>query len=126
MYQTFLSDGSVNINLGGLGYIKQNDTLIKYTAFMEQYMTAGTPYIKGLYYPINERPKGIKREIVTTLIRKAAQLIMDGFSIPVNPRDNLAPDGQLFTDMVHGHRKMPLMMTTTMSLAHTTERCWQN
>jgi hypothetical protein len=24
---------------------------------------------------------------------------MDGFSIPVNPRDNLAPDGQLFTEM---------------------------
>jgi hypothetical protein len=99
MYQTFLSDGSVNINLGGLSYIKQNTTLEKYTSFMEQYMTSGTPYIKGLYYPINERTNGIKRETIIKLIRTAAQLIIDGFSIPVNPRDNLAPDGQLFTEM---------------------------
>jgi len=99
MYQTFLSDGSVNINLGGLADVKQNTTRDKYTSFMEQYMTAGTPYIKGLYYPIKKRPNGIKTKIVIELIVKAAQLILDGFSIPVNPRDNLAPDGQLFTEM---------------------------
>ncbi len=69
MYQTFLLD-----NLGGLGYIKQNTTVENYTSFTEQYMTAGTPYIKGLYYPINERTKG------------AAQLIIDRFSISVNSK----------------------------------------
>jgi hypothetical protein len=99
MYQTFLSDGSVNINLGGLSYIKQSITRENYTSFLEQYMTSGTPYIKGLYYPINERTKGIKKEILIKLIREAAQLILNGFSIPVNPKDNLAPDGQLFIEM---------------------------
>jgi hypothetical protein len=99
MYQTFLRDGSVNINLGGLGYIKRNTTVKNYTSFLEQYITSGTPYIKGLYYPINERTNGIKREIVIKLIREAAQLITNGFSIPVNPKDNLAADGQLFIEM---------------------------
>lgn len=99
MYQTFLADGSVLVNLGGLGYIKQNNTVKKYASFLEQYMTAGTPYIKGLYYPINERSNDIKRDILISLIRKAGQLIVDGFSIPVNARDNLAPDGQLFIEM---------------------------
>jgi hypothetical protein len=99
MYQNFLPDGSVNINLGGLGYIKRNTTVEKYTSFLEQYLTAGIPYNKGLYYPINERTKGIKREMVIKLIREAAQLIINGFSIPVNPKDNLAADGQLFIEM---------------------------
>ncbi|CAF3732905.1 unnamed protein product [Rotaria socialis] len=99
MYQTFLPDGSVNINLGGLGYKKQKNITKTYTSFLEQYVTAGTPYIKGLYYPINERPLGIKREIVVQLIRKAAQLILNAFTIPVHPRENLASDGQLFTEM---------------------------
>jgi hypothetical protein len=99
MFQTFLSDGSVNINLGGLTYMKENDTLRKYPSFMEQYVTVGTPYIRGLYYPINDRTQGIKREIVIQLIVKAAQLIVDGFAIPVNPKNNLAPDGELFTEM---------------------------
>lgn len=99
MYQTFLSDGSVIINLGGIGSKKQNNTIEKYASFLEQYVTAGTPYVKGFYYPMNERPSGIKREIVVELIRRAAQIITNGFEIPVNPRDNLALDGQLFTDM---------------------------
>ena len=66
---------------------------------MEQHMTSGAPYIKGLYYPINERPKGIKTSEVVKLIRQAGQLIFNGFSMPVNPRKNLAPDGQLFVEM---------------------------
>ncbi|CAF4367497.1 unnamed protein product, partial [Adineta steineri] len=55
MYQTFLSDGSVSINVGGLRTWQLNKTELKFTSYMEQYMTSGTPYIKGLYYPINER-----------------------------------------------------------------------
>ena len=99
MYQTFLSDGAVHINLGGikLGLVK--NISVNFTSFMEQYMTAGTPYIKGLYYPINSRPLGVKKEEVVKLVREAARLIMQGFSLPVNPRENLAPDGQLFTEM---------------------------
>ena len=99
MYQTFLSDGSVNINLGGVAYLHRNDTSKNYTSFMEQYLTSGTPYIKGFYYPINERTKGIQKDILIQLLREAAQMILNGFSIPVNPHENLAPDGQLFVEL---------------------------
>ncbi|CAF4851693.1 unnamed protein product [Rotaria sp. Silwood1] len=98
MYQTFLSDGSININLGGLNPYKKETTPIAYPSFLEQYVTAGTPYIKGLYYPINKRRNGIKKIELVKLIKQAAQLIMQGFSIPVNPTDNLAPDGQVFVE----------------------------
>jgi hypothetical protein len=98
MYQTFLSDGSVNINLGGMNPWRKENTSIAYPSFLEQYVTAGTPYIKGLYYPINKRRDGIKKTEVVKLIKQAAQLIMQGFSIPVNPKDNLAPDGKVFVD----------------------------
>ena len=118
MYQTFLSDGSVSINLGGLAYKKHNTTVQKYTSFMEQYMTGGTPYIKGLYYPINERTKGIKREIVIQLIREAAQLILDGFSIPVNPEKNLAADGKLFIEMCYLDKSFCKTVTERWQQSH--------
>ena len=98
-YQTFLPDGSVTINLGMLGKYEHRGKIPWYASFLEQYVAAGTPYIKGLYYPINERFKGIKKNEVAKLIEKAGQLILSGFSIPVNPRDNLAADGQLFIEM---------------------------
>jgi hypothetical protein len=112
MYQPFLSDGSVNINLGGIRPWRPNNTRIAYTSFLEQYMTAGTPYIKGLYYPINERQKGIQKNEVVKLIRNAGKLIMEGFSIPVNPKDNLAADGQLFVDMCENDRDLCKLVTT--------------
>ena len=99
MYQTFLPDGSVHINLGGLRPVEKLYSKEAYASFLEQYMTSGTPYIKGLYYPINERPEGIKKNHVVQLIRDAAQLILQGFSLPVDPPDNLAADGQLFIEM---------------------------
>jgi hypothetical protein len=98
-YQTFLPDGSVTINLGGLASMTEGNKTIKYTMFVEQYVTAGTPYIKGLYYPINERTNGIKKKQVIELVEEAAKLIMDGFSIPVAPKDNLAADAHLFMEM---------------------------
>jgi hypothetical protein len=99
MYQTFLPDGSVNINLGGVKTTGSENKIIAYTSYLEQYMTSGAPYIKGLYYPINERPKGIKKDEVVRLIRQAGQLILEGFSLPVNARENLAADGKLFVEM---------------------------
>ncbi|CAF1221638.1 unnamed protein product [Adineta ricciae] len=99
MYQTFLSDGSVSINIGGIRPWAAEGTPKAYTSFLEQHMTSGTPYIKGLYYPINERQKGIRKDEVVKLIRQAGKIILQGFSLPVNPRENLAPDGQLFVEM---------------------------
>ncbi|CAF4885284.1 unnamed protein product [Rotaria sp. Silwood1] len=98
MYQTFLSDGSVNINLGGMNPYRKETTPIAYPSFLEQYVTAGIPYIKGLYYPINKRRDGIQQDELIKLIKQAAQIIIQGFSIPVNPKDNLAPDGQVFVE----------------------------
>ncbi|CAF2062849.1 unnamed protein product [Rotaria magnacalcarata] len=99
MYQTFLSDGSVTINLGKLKNSSYQRSTTTYASFMEQYMTAGAPYIKGLYYPINERRNGIKKKELVTLIQRAAKLITDGFRLPVNSRENLAADGQIFIEM---------------------------
>ena len=99
MYQTFLSDGSIHINLGGLRPRGLENTDKAFTSFLEQHMTSGTPYIKGLYYPINERVKGIKKDEVVKLIREAGRLILKGFSLPVNPQENLAADGRLFVEM---------------------------
>ena len=113
MYQTFLSDGSVNINLGSLGPVDhKKGNNYSYASFMEQHMTSGAPYIKGFYYPINERSKGIKTSEVVNLIRQAGQLILDGFSIPVNPRENLAADGQLFVEMCQEDKAFCSLVTT--------------
>jgi hypothetical protein len=98
-YQTFLSDGSININLGGIRPPGLEKTEQAYTSYFEQHLTSGAPYIKGLYYPINERPKGIKKDQVIQLIRHAAKMILDGFDLPVNPQENLAVDGKLFVEM---------------------------
>jgi hypothetical protein len=72
MYQTFLSDGSVTINLGGLRPWGLENTEKAYTSYLEQHMTSGAPYIKGLYYPINERPKGINKDEVVNRARNEA------------------------------------------------------
>lgn len=99
MYQTFLADGAVHINLGGVISTSEEARARNYTSFMEQQVTAGIPYIRALYYPINARPFGIKKDEVVKLALQAARLIFTGFPIPVNPQENLAPDGLLFTEM---------------------------
>jgi hypothetical protein len=111
MYQTFLSDGSVTINLGGMNPYKKETTPIAYPSFLEQYVTSSIPYIKGLYYPINKRRDGIKRIEVVKLIKEAAQLIMQGFSIPVNPKNNLAPDGKVFVDQCQNDKHFCRLVT---------------
>ncbi|CAF5107008.1 unnamed protein product [Rotaria sp. Silwood1] len=111
MYQTFLSDGSVTINIGGIRPPGLENTIKAYSSYFEQHMTSGTPYIKGLYYPINERPKGIKKDEIVKLIRQASQLILEGFSLPVNPRNNLAADGQLFVEMCEKDKEFCSLVT---------------
>ncbi|CAF2754604.1 unnamed protein product [Rotaria sp. Silwood2] len=111
MYQTFLSDGSININLGGMNPYKKETTPIAYPSFLEQYVTAGTPYIKGLYYPINKRRDGIRRIELVKLIKQAAQFIMQGFSLPVNPKDSLAPDGQVFVEQCENDKNFCKLVT---------------
>ncbi|CAF3641741.1 unnamed protein product [Adineta steineri] len=121
MYQTFLSDGSVSINLGGIRPWGLENTPKAYASYLEQHMTSGTPYIKGLYYPINERLKGIKKDEVIKLIRQAGQLILQGFSLPVNPRENLGIDGQLFVEMCERDKQFCSLVTER--LPDTPFRC---
>ncbi|CAF1280342.1 unnamed protein product [Adineta steineri] len=108
MYQTFLSDGSIHINLGSS--ISENTETV--TTYGEQYMTSGTPYIRGLYYPINERVKGIEKNQLVKLIRQAGELILQGFSLPVNPLENLGIDGQLFVEMCKKDKQFCSLVTT--------------
>ena len=111
MYQTFLSDGSVNVNVGGIRPWASENTKHAFASYIEQYMTSGAPYIKGLYYPINERPQGIKAEQLVMLIRQAGVMIFDGFTMPVDPKKNLAADGQLFVEMCQRDEKFCRMVT---------------
>ncbi|CAF2093410.1 unnamed protein product [Rotaria magnacalcarata] len=111
MYQTFLSDGAVSINLGGRLPWGAEKTKRAFASYLEQYMTSGAPYIKGLYYPINERPRGIEKHLVVELIRNASRLILEGFSLPVKPLENLAPDGQLFVEMCEKDKEFCALVT---------------
>ncbi|CAF2113411.1 unnamed protein product [Rotaria magnacalcarata] len=70
-----------------------------YASFLEQYLTAGVPYIEDLYCPISECRNGMKHLELVKLIRCTAKLITNGFQIPVNPTENLAPDDQIFVEM---------------------------
>ncbi len=54
------------------------------------------------------------RALVVKLIRQAAQLILQGFSLPVNPRDNLAADGQLFVEMCEKDKEFCSLVTTRL------------
>jgi hypothetical protein len=118
MYQTFLSDGSVHINLGGLRPWGFENLENRYTSYLEQYITSGTPYIKALYYPINQRKYGIKKDQLIILIRQAANFILKGFSLPVNPQENLAPDGKLFTEMCQKDKEFCSLVTIRSSLTN--------
>jgi hypothetical protein len=57
MYQIFLSDVFITINLGGMNLYRKEDTFITCPSFLEQYVTADTPCIKGLYYPIKKETR---------------------------------------------------------------------
>ena len=70
-----------------------------------------TPYIKGLFYSINQRTKGIKKDEVVRLIREAGEMILGGFKLPVDPINNLAADGQLFVEMCQRDRDFCSLVT---------------
>ncbi|CAF4832421.1 unnamed protein product, partial [Rotaria socialis] len=58
-----------------------------------------------------ERPRGIEKRIVVELIRNASRLILEGFSLPVKPLENLAPDGQLFVEMCEKDKEFCALVT---------------
>ena len=105
MYHPFLTDGSVLIALGHHDYFSYQSRfynqiflskrqLERTVGFMEQMVTAGIDYIRALYYPICERHRGIRKDIVLDLVNRGVNIIRSNFSIPLRDyRVNLAPDG---------------------------------
>ena len=47
---------------------------------------------------MNKRRDGLQRIELVKLIKRAAQMIMQGFSTPANPTDHLASDAQVFVE----------------------------
>lgn len=93
MYQTFLSDGSVHVNLGCIH--KKG-----FTEFMEQYQTEGAPYLRALYYDSSKRRCGLEEEEVKSLLERAVSMFRQtDISFPTPPLANLSPEGQVFVKM---------------------------
>mmetsp|Transcript_26861 Transcript_26861/g.58398 ORF Transcript_26861/g.58398 Transcript_26861/m.58398 type:complete len:929 (-) Transcript_26861:17-2803(-) len=87
MYQTFLPDGAVHINLGTTeGYCQRN--------YMEEYMAEGSPYIHAMYYAW--RTGDMVPEIVADLTNKAINLLKSNPPLPVPINVNLSPVGLVF------------------------------
>ncbi|CAF3750758.1 unnamed protein product [Rotaria socialis] len=89
-----------------------------YASFVEQYLIAGVPYIRDLYCPINECRNGIRRLELVKLIRCTAKLITNGFQVPVNPTENLAPDGQVFVEILEKDQQLCERVITTSPDVH--------
>lgn len=91
MYQQFLPDGSVHVNLGNL-----MGTPVP--QFWEEHMAEGAPYIRALYYwPTfnNSTPNAREADRVVALVSEARRLVASGFKIPVPVGANLSPLAQV-------------------------------
>ncbi len=97
LYAPFLPDGSVIVALPGAATNRANGA----GGFMEQYLAAGCPYLRAIYYPYDKVALGLGLEAaaVHLLVARAASLIRGGFRMPADQAGNLAPDGRLFRDM---------------------------
>jgi len=96
MYQHFLPDGAVHINLGG-GHLQNHG---ENQGFMEEYMAEGAPYLRALYYPRvvtrEEREDPITVPGLVGLLEKAKEVLRRGFSGPTPVGANLSPVGKVF------------------------------
>lgn len=94
MLQSFLPDGAVLVNL--------QDNFIRYNTIHvsaeEEYVTEGSPFIRGIYYDSSIRLAGLKQAELLRLIREGWRLARDGFQIPVAERENLSPEGRIFVE----------------------------
>jgi hypothetical protein len=95
LYVPFLPDGSVIVALPGAAKNRDNGA----RGFMEQYLAAGCPYLRAIYYPYNKVKFELDSNTVYNMVAQAASLIRSDFRMPVDQTGNLAPDGQLFKEM---------------------------
>jgi len=93
MYQTFLPDGAVHVNLGdvssGQGY-------------MEEYMAEGSPYFRALYYK-RRRPSEpfLDRISLHALLNEARGLLEHPLEGTTPISSNLSPVGKVFKAYCH-------------------------
>lgn len=90
MYQQFLPDGSVIVNLGD---IDTGNT-------MDEYMAEGAPHLRALY-AIPHPGIVPKAEHVAALAVQARNLILGGFTMPSPPGSNLSPSGAVLKAYLH-------------------------
>jgi len=89
MYQTFLPDGAVHINMGS--------STGRMFGFMEEYMAEGSSYFSALYYPWRaEHAPLFTLPVMVDLLREARALLEQGPQrrVPVNA--NLSPLGKVY------------------------------
>merc|ERR1719454_2151277 len=65
MYQIFLADGSVHVNLGAVQINQQ-----AFPLFMEQQLANGAPYIRAIYYNSSKRVCGLHLGEVMTVLQR--------------------------------------------------------
>lgn len=92
MYQQFLPEGSVVVNLGSW------DGRAKTKIFMDEYMAEGAPYLRAIY-AVSDR--SVNAEQVAGLAVHAKNLVRSGFQIPVEPGLNLSPNAAVMKAYAH-------------------------
>ena len=100
MYQLFMNDGAVHVNLGAVPEFRKYNTtksdngkrvqLIKrmpfhFPVFMEQQLANGAPYLRALYYSSKDRACGLEEAKVRSLLLEAVLLFRQGFRMPLPP-----------------------------------------
>ena len=117
MYQTFLPDGAIHVNLGNcalnifqtsvwgalLSLIYPDYSKIS-PGYMDQCMVASTPYHRALYYPIADAcgSDGMTRDGLVSLMIEASVIYDSEFEIPVPRGINLSPDGLVVQGLLRG------------------------
>merc|ERR1712146_59949 len=74
--------------------------------FGEQHMSAGSTYVRTIYYDSKERMEGLKAQPVVELLRQARDIVQEGFEIPVAITQNLSPEGLVLRHLFQGRSRL--------------------
>lgn len=122
MYQAFLPDGAVHVNLGINKAMDQG--------FMEEYVAEGSPHLKALYYPRRGLSSpGLEVRALKKLILKAGELLRQGWSVdkPTPIGANLSPVGQVYkayTWLAHREKYRSALRKGLLPLRTVTGEMW--
>ena len=112
LLSSFLSDGSVAINLGSRSRLEP-DEMFPLITYIEEYFAAGSPHLRALYYDRCSFPEVTAQEL-TKLIHQADTLASSCFEtsdVGYNSNINKSPIGraytQVFNTMINGSQSIP-------------------